>query len=172
MNQKQIEGMEDPPIPDEVKEAAEEYDSAHKAKGKAAKRFNNAKTKLLEAMEEHGVDRVKIRNGEKYLEHEVTDKINYKKPEDLKPKLRRSNGKTEGFTEEQLQSIPDVEVKEIGLTDTQLEPLAEAGISTASELGEKIDSNKTNWFDDIKGLSKQHATRIARKLDLWREDQI
>jgi len=172
MNQKQLEGMEDPPVPDEVKQAAEEYDAAHKAKGKAAKRFNNAKTKLLEAMEEHGVERVKIRNGEKFLEHEVTDKINYKKPEDLKPKLRRSNGNKEGFTDAEIASIPDVEIKEIGLTDSQMKPLTEAGIKTTSELGEKIDSNKTNWHEEITGLNKQQATRIARKLDLWREDQL
>jgi len=170
MNQKQFEGMEET-VPDEVKQAAEEYDAAHKAKAKAAKQFNNAKTKLLEAMEEHCVERVKIPNGEKFLEHEVTDKINYKKPEDLKPKLRKSNGKGQGFTVEQIASIPDVEIKEIGLTDSQMKPLQDAGINTASELGERIEGS-ANWFEQITGLNKQQATRIARKLDLWREDQI
>lgn len=69
-------------IPDEVQKAADAYDAAHTAKSKAYAKLNTAKDSLVESMKEHGVQRVRIRNGEKFLELGATDKVSYKKPKE------------------------------------------------------------------------------------------
>ncbi len=67
-------------IPEEVQSAADAYDAAHTAKSKAAAKLNTAKDSLIESMKANDVRRVRIRNGEKFLELGATDKVSYKKP--------------------------------------------------------------------------------------------
>jgi hypothetical protein len=67
-------------VPEEVQTAADEFDKAHTAKGKAAGKLNTAKDNLVATMRANGVESVRIRNGEKRLVIGSTDKINYKKP--------------------------------------------------------------------------------------------
>lgn len=71
-----------PEIPEEVQKAADTYDAAHTAKSKAQAKLNTAKDSLIESMKEHGVKKVRIRNGEKFLELGATDKVSYKKPQE------------------------------------------------------------------------------------------
>lgn len=66
--------------PEAVQTAADDYDKAHTAKGKAQGKLNTAKDNLIDRMKEHGVKRVRIRNGEKFLVVDSTDKIKYEKP--------------------------------------------------------------------------------------------
>jgi hypothetical protein len=72
-------------IPEEVQKLADAYDAAHTSKSKASAKLNTAKDSLIESMKEHGCSKVRIRNGEKFLELGATDKVCYKKPADKKP---------------------------------------------------------------------------------------
>jgi hypothetical protein len=72
-------------IPPEVQKCADAYDAAHTAKSKAQAKLNTAKESLIDSMKEHGCKKVRIRNGEKFLELGATDKIAYKKPSEKKP---------------------------------------------------------------------------------------
>ena len=55
-------------VPDAVQDAADEYDKAHTtAKSNAQGKLNTAKENLIENMRLHGIKKVRIRNGEKFL---------------------------------------------------------------------------------------------------------
>lgn len=69
-------------IPEEVQRFADAYDAAHTAKSKASAKLNTAKDSLIESMKANGCSRVRIRNGEKFLELGATDKVSYKKPKE------------------------------------------------------------------------------------------
>lgn len=69
-------------IPKRVQECADAYDAAHTAKGKASAKLNSAKDTLIEAMKEHEIQRVRIRNGEKFLVLDVKDGVRYEKPKE------------------------------------------------------------------------------------------
>jgi hypothetical protein len=66
--------------PAEVQDAADDYDKAHSAKSKAQGKLNTAKDVLVDKMQEHQVPRVRIRNGEKFLVIDSTNRIKYEKP--------------------------------------------------------------------------------------------
>ncbi len=66
--------------PAEVIEAADKFDKAHTEHQKTKGKLNTAKQTLIDAMEEHECERVQIRNGEKYLQHEERDVIKFDKP--------------------------------------------------------------------------------------------
>lgn len=66
--------------PEAVQTAADEYDKSHSAKSKAQGKLNTAKDNLVSAMKEHNCPRVRIRNGEKFLVIDSTDRIKYEKP--------------------------------------------------------------------------------------------
>lgn len=66
--------------PEAVQEAADDYDKAHTAKSKAQAKLNTAKDVLVDKMQEHQIQRVRIRNGEKFLVIDSTDRIKYEKP--------------------------------------------------------------------------------------------
>jgi hypothetical protein len=67
-------------VPEVVQEAADDYDKAHTAKGKAQGKLNTAKDVLIEKMRANNVPKVRIRNGEKSLVVLATDQIKYEKP--------------------------------------------------------------------------------------------
>lgn len=69
-------------IPDEVQKCADAYDAAHTSKSKASANLTTAKDSLIESMKEHGVNRVRIRNGEKYLVLDIKDGVRYEKPKE------------------------------------------------------------------------------------------
>lgn len=69
-------------IPEEVQKCADAYDSAHTAKSKAQGKLNTAKDSLIESMKANNCSRVRIRNGETFLELGATDKVSYKKPKE------------------------------------------------------------------------------------------
>lgn len=164
--QKQLEGMEET-FPEPVLKAAEEYDAAHAAKARATKKFNNARTKLLEVMEDHGVERVPVRNGEKFLQHEIADKVNYKKPEDVKPKLKGRGA--DGFTGGSGGESGGIPLDVLGLTDAQRAPLEELGIKTVESLGQLIDGKPGKWQETVKGFKTRDAGRVENKLSAYRE---
>jgi len=70
-------------VPEAVQEAADDYDKAHTAKSKAQGKLNTAKENLIAAMRAHGVRKVRIRNGDKFLVVSAVDKLTYEKPEDV-----------------------------------------------------------------------------------------
>ena len=72
-------------IPPEVQKLADAYDAAHTAKSKAQAKLHTAKDSLIESMKENDCRKVRIRNGEKFLELGATDKVSYKKPAEKKP---------------------------------------------------------------------------------------
>lgn len=67
-------------VPQVVQDAADEYDKAHTVKSKAQAKLNTAKDVLVEKMRANDVRRVRIRNGEKFLVVDSTDRIKYEKP--------------------------------------------------------------------------------------------
>lgn len=69
-------------VPDEVQKCADAYDASHTAKGKASAKLNTAKDSLIESMKENSVNRVRIRNGEKFLVLDVKDGVRYEKPKE------------------------------------------------------------------------------------------
>lgn len=67
-------------VPEAVQAAADTYDKAHTAKNNAQGKLNTAKDNLVYSMRENKVEKVRIRNGEKFLKISSTDKISYEKP--------------------------------------------------------------------------------------------
>lgn len=62
-------------VPQAVQDAADAYEKALKAKNKAAGNFNTAKDNIIAQMKEHGVTKVRVRDGSKYLEMSVDEKV-------------------------------------------------------------------------------------------------
>lgn len=84
-------------IPEDVQEAADAYDSAHKAAQNAKAKFNSARDRVIEKMREKKIKRVPIRNGEKFLVYRAKDGVVIKKPQE-KPGVDTppaNNGATE-----------------------------------------------------------------------------
>ena len=77
----QFPGMEEE-VPEEVQDAVDVYDKALVAKSKASGKFNTAKQNAIDMMREHGVTRVRIRNGSKIMELTNTEKLILRKPEE------------------------------------------------------------------------------------------
>lgn len=69
-------------VPKHIQDAADEYDAAHRAKTKAQGKLNTAKEKLIEKMKKYKVPKVRVRNGEKWLRIDATDKVIYEKPQE------------------------------------------------------------------------------------------
>ena len=65
--------------------AADAYDKAHTAKTRAQGKLNTAKETLIERTRANGFNKVRIRNGEKFLVVAATEKIRYEKPKEDKP---------------------------------------------------------------------------------------
>lgn len=74
-------------VPEEIQDKADAYAAASNAKGKASGKFNTAKANLIDAMKENGIERVRVLTdlGEKIVEHELADKLKFKKPTAKKP---------------------------------------------------------------------------------------
>jgi hypothetical protein len=69
-------------VPDEIRELAGLYDKVATAKTKASGKYNTAKSNLIEAMKDAGVERCPVREGKKVLVATQTDGIKYEKPAD------------------------------------------------------------------------------------------
>lgn len=70
-----------PKVPEEVAEAAGEFDKAHSAQSKAAAKLKGAKEALIEKAKAAGCEVVPIRNGKKLLRIKPGDeKIVYEAP--------------------------------------------------------------------------------------------
>lgn len=67
-------------VPEDVQDAADAYDKAHTSKSKATAKLNSARDNLVENMRAGSIRRVRIRNGEKCLVVDSTDRIKYEKP--------------------------------------------------------------------------------------------
>lgn len=77
--QRWIDGMEDE-VPQEVQDAADDYDKAHRAHAKTKAKLNTAQEYVLQTMADHKVERVKIRNGDKVLVYSEDAKVKIEKP--------------------------------------------------------------------------------------------
>ncbi len=80
MAKKQLPGLEDTPEVKAVREAADEYVKAKRAKARALAKMNDRKERLIELMQEHDVKSVKIDDGDKVLELDDTVKLKITKP--------------------------------------------------------------------------------------------
>jgi hypothetical protein len=69
-------------VPKAVQDAADEYDRSHKAKAKALGKLNTEKDVLIDKMRANKVKKVRVRNGDKLLVIDSTDKITYEKPQE------------------------------------------------------------------------------------------
>ena len=80
--QKPLPTMEDEfKVPRSVQKAADAYNDALLKKGRAIAAFNTAKDKVLDAMKEHGIKKVRVMKeggGFRLFEHDTTDKITAK----------------------------------------------------------------------------------------------
>lgn len=69
-------------IPEDVQAAADAYDKAHTDAQKAKAKFNTARETVITKMKDKKVNRVPIRNGEKFLVYRKKDGVVIKKPQD------------------------------------------------------------------------------------------
>ena len=73
-------------VPEQIQAQADKYAAASNAKAKSVAKFNTARDGLIDAMKETGIHRVRVLTdlGVKIVQHDLADKLHFKKPEEKK----------------------------------------------------------------------------------------
>lgn len=169
-------------IPESVAEAAEVYDRTHTAAQKAKGKLNAAKENLIAAMVETGCKRCPIRNGEKFLELEETEKVKFAKPRENPANAMNGDGAGETVAMKRVRGGRMVNVrtpakaavtkgdsnasidlsilKNYGIPVKKIDAIRSAcGGNTLGHFEVWMNGNQW-WHRDLKGFGEQWITRL------------